>query len=275
MAVLAMAMALGCSGDKDKKDSPPPDKKATPGDKKAIPEGSGDKKTPDLPGDGEDNLKTRPADFVLTSKDFATQYEKDSEAAGKKYKGKVIELTGVVWRVGYLAESDYLGLAGSGSRGNDVSCLTRERVPWRKALPGQTVTIRGTGIEPPFTGAPTVLFKCDIVAVSGEPPPVLTADQLSEKFAANPEETLRTVEGKPVVVTGVVEKVGDNPSGFRVTLKTKAKGPAVVCIFDFHQDENIPPELKPGRPLKCVGHYNRIEERTVVLWGCAVIELGK
>src|SRR5262245_2375033 len=96
-----------------------------------VPAGSrkGDRKEDDTKGadgkggDNRADADARP-DFSLTSKQFSEEYDKEEKAAEAKYKGKVIELSGLIIGMGRnVMEDVFLKLEGSKNDHSGVYCF--------------------------------------------------------------------------------------------------------------------------------------------------------
>src|SRR4051794_1737736 len=86
-------------------------------------------------------------DHTVTSAAFVSEFKNNGGAAQLKYGGKVIEMTGKVVAVGYDSDGKpQLSFEGHVPGGLEwASCTMKDRFPWTKATPGQTVTVKGRG----------------------------------------------------------------------------------------------------------------------------------
>src|SRR5262245_15415033 len=95
LGVLFVLVLLGCGKEtatppgKDSEESKSP--KSLSGADPAPKEDPGSRGKEQSPG-----LANKPADFTLDAKTWKEEWKKDSAAAGAKYRGKVIELSGAV-----------------------------------------------------------------------------------------------------------------------------------------------------------------------------------
>src|SRR5205823_3980292 len=130
-----------------------------------------------------------------------------------------IDLTGVITSIALSPERDpMLWLEGGKGEPRGVQCMTRAREPWKQVLPGQTVKLRGKGPEFSLGAA---LIECDILDVTGDPPPMLTPDPLAAEHAKGPEATEKKYDKKQLVVEGEIAKIDINDLGLpKITLKT-------------------------------------------------------
>jgi len=232
--LLILALLTGCSGDKDKKSSEAGDTKTgTPGGEKPKP--------PDKP------------EFTLESVAFGEEFKQDEKKAVAKYKGRVVELTGVVklMVVGQLFEP---GLFLEGAKGDSIGaeCAMRDRKPWKKVLPGQTVTLRG---KVPDTAFRAQLIECEVIGVKGDPPQTLSADTLGKEYAKDREATKKKYSEKFLILEGEVEKVEAKDSIALVFLKTANETPRVFLHFTSRDDPGVS-QLKAGQKVKAVGKFH-------------------
>jgi predicted small lipoprotein YifL len=192
-------------------------------------------------------VKAKP-DYVLTAEAVAEEFSKDREATQKKYRGKLVELTGVLDRPGQTALGEgYFLLVGT-TKEPFVQCvLEKEKEPWKKALPGQTVVLRVRGAE-----VGDGFYDGQIVDVKGKASsPSLTADQLAKEFAADPKAADDQYGGKFLLVTGEVLRADVNE--FKTTTAAlKAEGSDLRIFFKLAPIRGVP-EVKTGQKIKVLG----------------------
>jgi hypothetical protein len=125
--------------------------------------------------------------------------------------------------------------------GKGLTCSFSDPSPWKKAAPGQTVKVRGKA-------DPFGLQGCDIVEVTGDPPPSFTADTLLSEPGVETK-----FYGKYVALTGEIAAVNIEKKGSpEITLKTKQPEPEVVCSLSIASDDRKK-ELKVGQKVKVYG----------------------
>jgi hypothetical protein len=217
---------------------------------------------PSAPGGDSDKAKPK-VDLAKASPDVTTdaeswhaEWKKDAEAARKKYKGKIVELSGVVehpdddpyGRIGYIwlkAKSDILG----------PRCALDDTAPWLKVGPGCTIKIRGT--VPDF-GLSGDLYPCVIVESSPTTCLEITAARLAKEFAADKKAALDKYEKKWLIVEG--ELTGKEPSkideGRFIYLTLKGDGAVNVRCYiannsDYQRKANE--DLEVGQKMKVCG----------------------
>jgi hypothetical protein len=119
--------------------------------------------------------------------------------------------------------------------------------PWTKAMPGQTVTLRGVA----FSVALTVLDQCEIVAVTGAEIPLIGAVDLAKRFDAEPRRKT-VMRFKYLRVAGEVSKATTDAGGGRLLeLKTSGKL-RLTCRFPVHEAEETA-AIAVGQQAKVIG----------------------
>ena len=179
----------------------------------------------------EDKTTTTPEetipDFKLTAEELYQESKKDRNFLINKHAGKLVELTGVVYRA-LLDLGGNPTLLLNGSRDMDrVNCPVGDRNHWSKAFPGQTVTLWGTV---PSSSSDPKPFVWNIKSVTGPEPPRVAVEELVKAFAADPEAAEKKYKGKHLIVTGEVA-VPQMQNGVLVgfSLKSLEKKPSLVC----------------------------------------------
>ena len=260
---LAVLLSVGCSGKEDD----------TKGDGKTGDGKTADKR-PKKDGDAAESSgkPTGKADFSLTSQQFSEEFKKDRAAAQKKYQSKTVDLTGVIKRFSEAPDRTALvWLEGAKGELLGVQCIARGRHPWRQALPGQTVTVRGKGAE--FGGA--FLLDCVFFDAKGDPPPTLTPDQLVAEHAKDPAATEKKYKDKYLILEGKVAKVTANKFDLaEVTLETAKKEPRIYLHFTNGPEGKRAKGLKAGQKIKALGQYSvlTVSKDAVGLFDSLVLE---
>jgi hypothetical protein len=197
--------------------------------------------------------KPRP-DFTLTARELADEFARDREGYARKYTPpKLVQLTGTIGDVAWASSNerdlDVLYLDGRRA-GNGVSCAMKDMGPWKKALPGQKVTLLGT----PASHSPA-LGDCVITEVSGNGPPNISADDLAAEWKANAEAATKKYRDRNVIVKGRIAKIeSDGNTLPLVILKTQAAEPIVFCAFN-NQYHKRKIGLAPGQEITVVGSF--------------------
>jgi hypothetical protein len=198
-------------------------------------------------------------DAELTTTEYWLEFSKDGFAALQKYKDRFVRVTGKVNWYGY-------GLKGEGFlilEGADKKFVCQEKRPVSKALPGQTVTLRGK---------PTSVLGVEtwtIVNASGPQPLTMTADQLLQDLTKNAADTDKKLQGKVMVITGQFTKVDQG----QFLLTRHDKLPAVGCWFYSANNPDVDRErlnFKVGQKVKILGMY----EQKGMLGMCEPVEVS-
>jgi hypothetical protein len=234
----------GCSGKKDG------DKKDADGSEKEKKSDDPGPKPPDKKSDDASSKPPGKPDFTLTSQEFSKQRKKDDTP----FRNKSIELTGTMKYLSFRSNGEpYFALEGTSGDTvkpdpDDTIIFPADPAVWKKALPGQTVTVRGKW-EFPY------LQQSEVVSVKGEPPPTVTTDALAEDFAKDGDAADKKYKGKSLILDGEISKVGaNNDEG--ITLKTSKASPRIVLTWDNDDWENLSKyrekSLKVGTKVKLV-----------------------
>ncbi len=84
------------------------------------------------------------SEFVLTAKDFCSEFDADEDAATKKYLEKVIELTGIIDTISKNETgATIITLSGEGSMSSVACEMDSSNERTASLLKGQSVTLRG------------------------------------------------------------------------------------------------------------------------------------
>ncbi len=192
-----------------------------------------------------DVSKMEPA-FNLTAEEFHRQ------AADEKFKGKVIELSGTVEDVSRnISGEAFVQLKVSGEL-LGVMCFTTDEQPWATAARGQKVRIKGLWAEVVF--APRLL-SCVFVETGEYAAVRISAADLANEYAADPEATVKRYDKKHLVVTGEVASLDANEfKAVRLVLKTGNKV-AVNCGFTAF-DKDLSGAYEVGQTVRVFGEFS-------------------
>jgi len=213
-------------------------------------------------------LANKPADFTLDAKAWKEEWKKDSAAAGAKYRGKVIELSGAV----DSADQDpfgavgYVFLLGPGDD-QGVRCATVDKEPWAKVSPGSKVKIKGVAPDADL-GMDGGLVKCVITEAGPNPAIVTSARQLAADFTADREGAKKKYDEKWVIADGEVSSITD-----KQRLILSGQGPTQVpCEFPSITDKGPLVGVKKGDKVKMFGRcYVLTESNKIALDRCMLI----
>jgi hypothetical protein len=195
------------------------------------------------------------ADVALTAANLADEYLKDLAATHAKYKGKVVEVSGLVGSCGFNAAGEpIVVLQGADPKNvlSNVVCFTADPRPWNKVTPGQTARIKGAWSD--LSGGSPNLLKCEIEDVSGAAAPTLTADELAAEYIKDAGAAISKYDGKWLILTGEFDRLESERGGSVVVFKTKEKEPRVTVDFPAAAEKTLK-GLKPGQKVKALGKY--------------------
>ncbi len=212
--------------------------------------------------------------FKLSSRDFVGEFKKDGKAAHMKYKGKTVEVTGVLWAVGSDPVGDpVIFIESEPKKVEFMTALMAERYPGKLMAPGQTVTVKGR-VLPDFPRAH--LLDAEVVKVEGEKAQAFTADTLQAEFAKGHDAAAKKHENKWVTLSGEIEKVELNDvKAATVVLKTTGKGPRVAARFSADERRNT--AFKSGQKIEVIGQLSplTVDEKEVGLFTAELIAAPK
>jgi hypothetical protein len=223
--------------------------------------GEGDQTQGDGARPGPTDKREEPApakpDVSLSSKAFIEEFRKNPDALKGKYRNKWIELTGVVKSFGRdLLGKDSIVLEGAGNTDLGVGCCTKEKAPWKKAVPGQTAKVCGKLMEESFLRPE--LEECRIAEVTGPGPVAVSLETFSGEFGANEKEADKKYRDKYVQLTGEIAAVRLETGVARefardsVTLKTPGNSRPVECTFESFQSKTTG-NLQAGQKVSLLG----------------------
>jgi hypothetical protein len=210
-----------------------------------------DKKLTPRPKMPVEDLTKVAADFKLTAEAFHKEYEADRVAAAKKYKDKVIELSGEVDSVGRNIGGDAYITLKVDKQLIGVMCMTVDEFPWTKAVKGQKIKIKGRW--PEFTIAAGII-NCVFVETGEYQAIVKSVDELAKEWAADAEATVKKYDKKHMILSGEVAAKEYNSAGAAtITLKTDGKV-KVKCSFTAF-DKDAVKKVKIGEKIKVLGEF--------------------
>jgi len=211
------------------------------------------------------NIESTAPAFTMTAVDFFAECQKDPQAAGEGFKGKVIELSGVVYAAfPDSAEKGGLVYLKTPEGQGDVLCVTQEKQPWARALPGSRVRIRGKWHKP------NVLTSCVIVELVPIPATVISAQRLALEWADDEQTTKEKYQDKWLFVDGeVVNSTFSKSEGGLLVLKGD-KAVEIRCAFGTMYE--TPQPVKVGEHIKVVGRADvSPSEEDVTVYGCHLV----
>lgn len=248
-------LAVGCSGAKND------DKKAQDGKADA-------KKSEDKTSDGgvvKDNgggsgKDTKP-DVTTTAKELAADFKKDPNTMAQKYKG-LIELSGTVQTIARVHSDGNYSIVLEGGEDSGVECYVKDEKPWKSALPGQKVKIRGKWAGYTFVER---LHECKIVESTGMGPPTLKAAELSKAWASDKEGTDNKYKKKKLILEGEITTAERKESSFdtKFTFKTP-EGGARIAVWTGNSEGHHLKDLKAGAQVKMLAEYPSMVQEDIL-----------
>jgi uncharacterized protein (DUF1330 family) len=211
-------------------------------------------------------------DFSLKAETYYDDYQRDKQAAFKKYFGKVVELSGVVESMGQdpRAGRSFIHLRASEAT-HGVQCITLDPEPWATVSPGQTVRLKGTWPKETAVSTAT-LGDCVFVKKGPNPAIAISAVDLAKEYAADKDAAIKKYENKYLIVDGeIVHKETISKRGTVTVALTGDGGVRVACFFTFVESVQSKP-LQVGQRIKLIGTFVKPEEtRDVTLSTCLLI----
>ncbi len=156
-----------------------------------------------------------------------------------------------------------------------LNCLLGDSEPWNHVAPYQTVTIEGDACE--LDSGTLVLGNAKIVAVEGEPCPLLTADELSSMLASGEFHKKYHWKGllvpaPHVILSGRIKDVRsssyytDDSSEVEVVLESS--GSLEICCLFENSAPRLPTKENLGHWITVVGERKGQLEVNPVLQRC-------
>jgi hypothetical protein len=263
--IVALVVA-GCGGDGRPSTADENKDNGTKPKKDQLPPKDGQ---PPISSQGPDLRAVKP-DFTLRSAELGAEYQKNDASTREKYKGKVIELSGVVRWIRRdrenrpdLSDRVLLWLDGATKSPVDMlRCVARDPMPWKEVTPGQAVKIKGKSPEPGYWGDIQLLDGV-IVEATGPRVPSFTADQVSREYRADPVGFSKKYEKNGFILSGEIARVDVIEERQRsVLLKTPVGGPRVVCHFLVgNLAESEVRQLKRGQKIEVLCETGTPRER--------------
>jgi hypothetical protein len=218
LLVVPVLIAFGCA----KKEAPSKPIDATRA--ASIPVGGEETR----PSKGNPAIDPDKPDFTLSAKEYFAQCKKDKEAA-KKFIDKTIELTGTVRRAVGEPLRDIPQIMLNGGTDTDiVQCLTKDKQPFVKVSPGQSIKLTGK------CNADSVKYATLVDCVIVE---------------AGPNKAQTKYDGKYVIIHGEISAVSAKDR--RLTLKQEGSIP-IYCSYAGSDAEYFE-RVKAGQKLRVFG----------------------
>ncbi|HJZ91654.1 MAG TPA: hypothetical protein VKE40_12335 [Gemmataceae bacterium] len=170
----------------------------------------------------------------------------------ERYRGRVIELTGKVGRVGKDDKGPYVTLQ-AGDDDTRVRCYTIAKAPGARVGRGMPIKIRGQ--VPADDSAP--LRDCLLMEVSPGSAAAISAVDLSKEFADDlPAAKQEYRLGRYLVVAGeIVKRDQDSSGNLQVSLKGTGKALVVCTIASKEEADAARARLEVGKTVQLGGEF--------------------
>jgi hypothetical protein len=199
----------------------------------------------------------------MSALEWADRAKADNNFVISKYAGKILELSGVVADVFSTSLALKAAAEVKDITRDLVACEMQDKDFWKKVFVGQTVRLR---VIAPKSDFDAIHFKWDIIGVMGPKPPTITADDWAKEFNDDETAAAKKYVGRPIILTGEIEKVKPNGAGVgSVDLKTK-NGRPLECRFP-PGSEVLLKSLIPGHKVSLLLKFN-----TVGIWDCRLLD---
>jgi hypothetical protein len=252
-------LGQGCSGTDPKSDPPPNKEEHTKADKKdgkkeiKLGENTFTPRNPNEPQElGEPHVR-------LDAADWYAECKKDRDAI-RKYRNKVIELTGTVASIRDSFGRVTVCLLAAPDGSVEVQCFTTDLRPWLKVAPGSKIKVRGKIPDISLVGD---LGSVVIVEAGPSPATSVTAAQVARDFLADRKAAVAKYNQKWVHLEGEITQAKAD----RVTLRGE-QDVTVVCLFNIGGEYDGIKALKQGTRAKLFGQLglaDREGEKTIGL----------
>jgi hypothetical protein len=229
---------------------------------KGANEGTPDRPSEKLKGEGKGRslkqqaaeLVSAPAEVKRTADELGKELNKLGRPNHELYKGKVIELSGVVHGMGRNIFLDPWIMLAVKDEIVQLTLVSTAPGPWDKAAPGQRVKLKAIFLSS-RPGENVTLFGGPILEVSGKPTPTVTAEELAKEYqkdrkAANAK--YRDLKAGGLIITGEISEAieGDPQTSVPVFyLKTGTK-----LRLHCSPDRESARGLRPGMRVKLMGY---------------------
>lgn len=211
-----------------------------------------------LAGAGFAQDKKDTAVVRLDPEAFAVEVKEDEKAAAAKYKGKTIELSGIVTGVQRNIGGDvFLSLPSKTAGILGVSCFLKDKNVFGKVVKGQDVTVRGRYPDLQFG---VQIMDGELVKVGPNPALTYTAEEMAKEWAKDKEAATRKWKDKVLIVSGEIGDTRANDVGaISVFLKAGDKLHVDCGFTAFEKD--VAGKLKKGDRVKVVGEFFELESK--------------
>jgi hypothetical protein len=221
----------------------------------------------------------------VTAEQLAREVHSNPAAAEQKYKGKLLEVEGVVKSLlNHIGGGTVVMLKGLDGKVEGkfvyVPCVCNfDGLSESKAAAlseGQQVKIRGRCFE---TGRMPILNGCEVTFAGADPAPHVQADRLAQEFAQSEQKANEKYRGKYLVAQGVVREVRLEGTGGYLVFEGAMKDgkPLLVvaqCTMGFSY-EDLLKAVKKGERREIKGQCWGVEKGEVRFLNPYVVRQAK
>jgi hypothetical protein len=252
-AVVTTVLAAGCK--KEDKPAPKGEHKSAPN-----PQATNAERTP-MPEQGTQPAALAKPDFTLSADALTKEYAEGKEATIKKYKGKVLELTGAIdsANMNPIGRDPRLTVTGFKAP-HFLDC--RFKPSYEKKLKnttkGQKIKLQGAWGQD--FGPAIVFFDCDLLELGEDPAITVSAVELTQSYSKDKEATEKKYKEKQLVVEGVIVDIKLEAgkgvrNAFLKGFDDKAAKPVRVNAGFGYEHEDELKKLKVGQTIKVKGEF--------------------
>lgn len=228
-----------------------------------------------LPPPPTTSLST-PADVTITAEQLDTDYDDNVAAADAKYKGKTIDVTGVVERVADDVKQYRMTVELTGNFSTvDCDFGTSDKSTLSSLKTGSTVTIRGKCIgRRTIDGEKYVTLENCVIVPPGTKPGDKTTDTGTKTTASGTKATATDTRGTGTKTTDT-KSTGTKPTGAKPT-DTKPTGPkpadgaikvtAAALAKAFADDDDAADKKYKGKVIELTGPMYKSDTGPVEKW---------
>ncbi len=226
-------------------------------------------------------------DVALSADDLVKEMEKDLAAAEKKYRDKVLGVTGVVEGFRWLGPRDsrQLGpkekaadppvrsilMLAAGDHVVGLQCITVDAEPWASVSRGQRVKVLGKWHEPGSSEFPA-LANCVIIDKGAFTTPTFTAAALVRAYAADRDGFATKYDNQDLIVSGEIESRAVLAFG-PTMIKLKTDEPVDCICLTYRSNWAITDVLAaplPGKQVKFLGRCSQrnLKDTSITIDSC-------
>jgi len=234
----------------------------------SAPSGDNRSKTATAPAGSAVTSAAPKPDIAVSAQEFVKDLQQDLSAAEKKYRGKLIEVSGIVSGFNWLAPMEPRPFAPADEAPNPLArsiislqtggllvglrCLAADDEPWARISEGQRIKVRGKW-HPPGSAQFPALADCVIVEPGTFTTAVVTAAALAKEFSADRQAFGAKYQDDPIIIVGEIKKRTALFGGpILISLET---GSPVLLVCGSYSE--LFGSLRVGQKVKIFGSYDK------------------